>query len=65
VVGTNGGTASGLVGSHETVARRIAEFHEAGVETFMLQFQPIEPELDRFIADVLPRVGSVSGALAR
>jgi alkanesulfonate monooxygenase len=65
VVGTNGGTASGLVGSHETVARRIGEFYEAGVETFMLQFQPIEPELDRFIADVLPRVGSAAGALAR
>ena len=36
--------------------RRILAFHGAGIETFMLQFQPIEPELDRFIAEVAPRV---------
>ncbi len=56
VVGTNGGTTSGLVGSYDEVARRILAFHEAGIDTFMLQFQPIEPELDRFIAEVAPRV---------
>jgi alkanesulfonate monooxygenase len=57
VVGTNGGTASGLVGSYEEVARRMAEFNDAGIGTFMLQFQPIEPELDRFIAEIVPRLG--------
>ena len=57
VVGTNGGTASGLVGSYEEVAERMAVFHDAGIETFMLQFQPIESELDRFIAEIVPRLG--------
>ena len=57
VVGTNGGTASGLVGSYDEVAERMAAFYDAGVETFMLQFQPIEPELDRFIAEIAPRLG--------
>jgi alkanesulfonate monooxygenase len=56
VVGTNGGTTSGLVGSYDDVARRMLAFHDAGIETFLLQFQPIEPELDRFIAEVAPRV---------
>lgn len=58
VVGTNGGTASGLVGSYDTVAARIAEFRAAGIETFMLQFQPIETELDNFIENVVPLVES-------
>jgi len=55
-VGTNGGTASGLVGSYDQVAERIATFHLAGIELFMLQFQPCEPELRRFAAEVRPRV---------
>jgi alkanesulfonate monooxygenase len=55
-VGTNGGTTSGLVGSYDEVARRLFDFYDSGIETFMLQFQPIEPELDRFIAEVVPRV---------
>jgi alkanesulfonate monooxygenase len=54
-VGTNGGTAAGLVGSYDTVARRIGEFHDAGIETFMLQFQPFEPEMRRFAHEVAPR----------
>jgi alkanesulfonate monooxygenase SsuD/methylene tetrahydromethanopterin reductase-like flavin-dependent oxidoreductase (luciferase family) len=33
-VGTNGGTAAGLVGSYDTVTRRIHEFHAAGIELF-------------------------------
>jgi alkanesulfonate monooxygenase len=55
-VGTNGGTLAGLVGDHDTVARRIAAFAAAGVELFMLQFQPLEAELERFAAEVAPRV---------
>ncbi|WP_250213938.1 hypothetical protein [Acrocarpospora catenulata] len=55
-VGTNGGTAAGLVGSYDTVARRLRAFADAGVELFMLQFQPLEAELDRFATEVLPRV---------
>jgi alkanesulfonate monooxygenase len=56
-VGTNGGTAAGLVGSYDTVAARIREFWAAGVELFMLQFQPFEAEMARFATEVRPRVG--------
>jgi len=55
-VGSNGGTAAGLVGSYDTVARRIHAFHAAGIELFMLQFQPLEAEMRRFAEEVLPRV---------
>lgn len=55
-IGTNGGTAAGLVGSYDTVAARIQQFHEAGVELFMLQFQPFETEMTRFAEHVIPRV---------
>ncbi len=55
-LGTNGGTAAGLVGTYQQVADRIAAFHDAGIETFMLQFQPFEAEMRRFAAEVMPRV---------
>ena len=55
-VGTNGGTAAGLVGSYDQVAARIAAFHRAGIELFMLQFQPCEAEMARFAHEVRPRV---------
>ena len=55
-VGTNGGTAAGLVGSYEMVAERIVEFHRAGIELFMLQFQPFETDMRRFAHEVIPRV---------
>jgi alkanesulfonate monooxygenase len=55
-VGTNGGTLAGLVGSYDQVAERIAAFSAAGIELFMLQFQPLEAEVERFGAEVIPRV---------
>ncbi|MGZ5872074.1 MAG: LLM class flavin-dependent oxidoreductase [Bradyrhizobium sp.] len=55
-VGSNGGTAAGLVGSYDTVARRIREFHAVGIELFMLQFQPFEAEMRRFAEEVFSRV---------
>jgi len=55
-VGTNGGTAAGLVGTYAQVADRMRAFHAAGIETFMLQFQPFEAEMRRFAAEVMPRV---------
>lgn len=55
-VGSNGGTGAGLVGSYATVASRILAFHDAGIETFMLQFQPFEAEMRRFAAEIMPRV---------
>jgi alkanesulfonate monooxygenase len=56
VIGTNGGTAAGLVGSYEEVAERIVAFNDAGIETFMLQFQPFEAEMRRFAAEIMPRI---------
>ncbi len=55
-VGTNGGTDAGLVGSYDTVAARIRDFWAAGVELFMLQFQPFEAEMARFATEVRPRL---------
>ncbi|MCC8394597.1 LLM class flavin-dependent oxidoreductase [Paraburkholderia sp. MMS20-SJTR3] len=55
-VGSNGGTAAGLVGDYDTVARRIAQFHRAGIELFMLQFQPFEEDMRRFAQEIVPRV---------
>jgi alkanesulfonate monooxygenase len=55
-VGTNGGTAAGLVGSYDEVADRIRAFHAAGIELFMLQFQPFEVEMQRFAEEVISRV---------
>lgn len=55
-VGSNGGTAAGLVGSYDEVAARIADFWTAGIELFMLQFQPFEAEMERFASEIIPRV---------
>jgi alkanesulfonate monooxygenase len=61
-VGSNGGTAAGLVGSYDQVAERLAAFNRAGIETFMLQYQPFEAEMRRFAAEVMPRVKAMVGA---
>jgi alkanesulfonate monooxygenase len=63
-IGTNGGTVAGLVGSYEQVAERIDAFAEAGIELFMLQFHPLEQELERFGAEVIPRVRSRAASVA-
>lgn len=55
-VGTNGGTAAGLVGSYDQVSARIHAFHQAGIELFMLQLQPLRSEMRRFATEVMPRV---------
>jgi len=55
-VGSNGGTAAGLVGSYDEVAAGFRAFHAAGVELFMLQFQPMLAEMRRFAAEILPRL---------
>jgi alkanesulfonate monooxygenase len=59
-VGSNGGTAAGLVGSYDQVAERIVAFNRAGIETFMLQYQPFEAEMRRFAAEVMPRVKAMA-----
>lgn len=63
-VGSNGGTAAGLVGSYNEVAARIGAFHAAGIELFMLQFQPFEAEMERFAKEIIPRVRTASSLLA-
>ena len=52
-IGSNGGTLAGLVGSYGQVIERIEAFHAAGVELFMLQFQPLDAELDRFADKII------------
>ena len=59
-VGSNGGTAAGLVGSYETVAHRIAEFTKVGIGTFILQFQLFSTEMERFAAEIIPRVRALT-----
>ena len=58
-VGGNGGTAAGLVGSYDTVATRVADFVDVGIETFMLQFNPFAQEMTRFAQEIIPRVRSL------
>ena len=60
-VGSNGGTAAGLVGSYDHVAERISAFHRAGIELFMLQYQPFEADMRRFAHEVMPRVRALAG----
>lgn len=55
-IGPNGGTAAGLVGDYDTVAARIVDWYGDGIETFMLAFQPFEAEMERFAAEIMPRV---------
>ncbi len=58
-VGTNGGTAGGTVGSYDQVAARLLQFHAAGIDTLLTQFQPFEPEMRRFAEHVMPRLAAV------
>ncbi|MEY4576465.1 MAG: hypothetical protein RL701_1168 [Pseudomonadota bacterium] len=55
-VGTNGGTAAGLVGSYDEVASRLRAFVALGIDTFLLQFQPFETDMRNFAAHVFPRM---------
>jgi alkanesulfonate monooxygenase len=64
IIGTNGGTFAGLVGSYDEVAARIDAFGAAGIELFMLQFQPFEAEMRRFAAEIFPRVKAAARVAA-
>jgi len=44
---------SGLVGTPEQVAERIAEFEDAGVDLLLLQFSPQLEEMERFSRQVI------------
>jgi len=60
-VGTNGGTAAGLVGSYDEVAAKLVRFAALGFDTFLLQFQPFEAEMRGFAEHVIPRVHAALG----
>ncbi|MEU8265101.1 LLM class flavin-dependent oxidoreductase [Micromonospora sp. NPDC048999] len=64
-IGTNGGTLAGLVGSYTQVADRISAFVDAGVETFLFQFQPHFTEMERFATHVTPRLRERHGKRSR
>jgi len=49
-----GGAGTALVGSHETVAERIAEYHALGIDTFILSGYPHLEEVYRVGEGVLP-----------
>ena len=51
---SNRGLRSGLIGTPEQIAERIAEFERAGVELLLLQFSPQLEEMERFAGEVIP-----------
>ncbi len=52
---SNRGLRSGLVGTPEQVAERVAEFERAGTNLLLLQFSPQLEEMERFAASVMRR----------
>jgi len=52
---SNRGLRSGLVGTPEQVAERVAEFERTGVNLLLLQFSPQLEEMERFAATVMRR----------
>jgi FMNH2-dependent dimethyl sulfone monooxygenase len=60
---SNRGLRSGLVGTAEQVAERVAAFEAAGVDLVLLQFSPQAEEMERF-ADTVIRRRSAASALA-
>jgi alkanesulfonate monooxygenase len=49
-----GGAGTALVGSHEEIADRIAEYHEAGIDEFIFSGYPHLEEAYRFGEGVFP-----------
>jgi FMNH2-dependent dimethyl sulfone monooxygenase len=52
---SNRGLRSGLIGTPEQVAERIAEFEAAGVDLLLLQFSPQLEEMERFSEAVIQK----------
>jgi dimethylsulfone monooxygenase len=57
---SNRGLRSGLVGTAEQVAERIAQFESAGVDLLLLQFSPQYEEMERFAETVIRRPSAAS-----
>jgi FMNH2-dependent dimethyl sulfone monooxygenase len=60
---SNRGLRSGLVGTAEQVAERVAQFETAGADLLLLQFSPQHEEMERF-AETVIRGRSAASALA-
>src|SRR5207244_3911408 len=60
---SNRGLRSGLVGTPGQIAERIQAFERAGVDLLLLQWSPQLEEMERFAAEVMPRVGEGAGAV--
>ena len=52
---SNRGLRSGLVGTAEQVAERLAEFEKVGVDLVLLQFSPQMEEMDQFAKTIIRR----------
>ena len=52
---SNRGLRSGLVGTAEQVAERLAEFAKVGVDLVLLQFSPQMEEMDQFAKTIIKR----------
>jgi FMNH2-dependent dimethyl sulfone monooxygenase len=57
---SNRGLRSGLVGTAEQVAERVADFETAGADLLLLQFSPQLEEMERFSETVIRRETSAS-----
>lgn len=57
---SNRGLRSGLVGTPEQVAERIAAFEAAGVDLLLMQFSPQLEEMERFARSVIRRRSTAS-----
>jgi FMNH2-dependent dimethyl sulfone monooxygenase len=57
---SNRGLRSGLVGTAEQVAERVAQFEAVGVDLVLLQFSPQLEEMERFAETVIRRPRAVS-----
>ena len=61
---SNRGLRSGLVGTPEQVAARVAEFEDAGVDLLLLQCSPQLEEMERFAETVIQAREKLPQALA-
>jgi FMNH2-dependent dimethyl sulfone monooxygenase len=59
---SNRGLRSGLVGTREQVAERVAEFEAAGASLLLLQFSPQLEEMERFSQAVIRRTPTAAAA---
>jgi alkanesulfonate monooxygenase SsuD/methylene tetrahydromethanopterin reductase-like flavin-dependent oxidoreductase (luciferase family) len=47
----------GLIGTGATIAERMIAYAAAGVDMFLMHFNPMQEGLERFASEVIPRLG--------